>query len=141
MKNRWLNGALPAVMIHISIGSVYAFSVLTNHIMANTGVIDKSIVTWAFSIAIFFLGMSAAFLGNYVEKIGPRKSALISCVFFCTGLIGSGVAIMLHNLPMLFIFYGAVMGIGLGVGYITPIKTLIRRFYNNRGFATGIAVL
>ena len=69
MKNRWLNGALPAVMIHLSIGSVYAFSVLTNHIMINTDILDKSVVTWAFSIAIFFLGMSAAFLGNYVEKI------------------------------------------------------------------------
>ena len=141
MKNRWLSGAVPAVMIHISIGSVYAFSVLTNHIMKNTGVEDKSIVTWAFSIAIFFLGMSAAFLGNYVEKIGPRKSALICCVFFGTGLIGSGIAALLNNLPLFFIFYGGIGGIGLGIGYITPIKTLIRWFYNNRGFATGMAVL
>jgi len=141
MNNRWLSGALPAVMIHISIGSVYAFSVLTNHIMDNTGVFDKSIVTWAFSIAIFALGMSAAFLGNYVEKIGPRKSAFICCLFFGTGLIGSGVATLLQNLPLFFLFYGLVGGIGLGVGYITPIKTLIRWFYNSRGFATGIAVL
>ena len=141
MKNRWISGALPAVMIHISIGSVYAFSVLTSHIMENTGVNDKSIVTWAFSIAIFALGMSAAFLGNYVEKIGPRKSAFLCCLFFGTGLIGSGIAAMLQNLPLLFFFYGLVGGIGLGVGYITPIKTLIRWFYNRRGFATGIAVL
>ena len=141
MKNRWLSGALPAVMIHISIGSVYAFSVLTKHVMGNTGVADKSVVTWAFSIAIFFLGMSAAFLGNYVEKIGPRKSALICCLLFGTGLIGAGVAALFHNLPLFFIFYGVIGGIGLGVGYITPIKTLISWFYNNRGFATGIAVL
>ncbi|MDR0294624.1 MAG: OFA family MFS transporter [Prevotellaceae bacterium] len=141
MKDRWLGGAMPAVMVHISIGSVYAFSVLTNHVMENTGVHDKSIVTWAFSIAIFFLGMSAAFLGNYVEKIGPRKSALISCLFFSTGFIGSGLAMLLHSLPLFFIFYGGIMGIGLGVGYITPIKTLISWFYNSRGFATGMAVL
>jgi len=141
MKNRWLSGALPAVMVHISIGSVYAFSVLTKHVMENTGVDDKSIVTWAFSIAIFFLGMSAAFLGNYVERIGPRKSALVSCLFFGIGLLGSGVAMLLHSLPLFFIFYGVIMGIGLGVGYITPIKTLISWFYNSRGFATGIAVL
>jgi OFA family oxalate/formate antiporter-like MFS transporter len=141
MKNRWLRGALPAVLIHISIGSVYAFSVLTKHIMANTGVDDKTIVTWAFSIAIFFLGMSAAFLGNFVEKIGPRKSALICCLFFGTGLIGSGVASILQNLPLLFFFYGVIGGIGLGVGYITPVKTLIRWFYDRKGFATGIAVM
>jgi OFA family oxalate/formate antiporter-like MFS transporter len=141
MKNRWLSGALPAVMIHISIGSVYAFSVLTNHIMENKGINDKALVTWAFSIAIFFLGMSAAFLGNYVEKIGPRKSALICCLFFGVGLIGSGIAAILQNLWLLFFFYGIIGGIGLGVGYITPIKTLIRWFYNRRGFATGIAVL
>jgi OFA family oxalate/formate antiporter-like MFS transporter len=157
MKNRWLSGALPAVMVHISIGSVYAFSVLTKHVIENMGLpesvkfvwfdkfefvwSDKFIVTWAFSIAIFFLGMSAAFLGNYVEKIGPRKSALISCLFFGTGLIGSGFAMLLHNLPLFYIFYGVIMGIGLGVGYITPIKTLISWFYNSRGFATGIAVL
>ena len=141
MKNRWLNGALPAVMIHISIGSVYAFSVLTNHIMGNTGIDDKSIVTWAFSIAIFVLGISAAFLGNYVEKIGPRKSAFICCLFFGTGLIGSGIAAMLQNFPLLFFFYGIIGGIGLGIGYITPIKTLIRWFYNKKGLATGIAVM
>jgi OFA family oxalate/formate antiporter-like MFS transporter len=85
--------------------------------------------------------MSAAFLGNYVEKIGPRKSALISCLFFGTGFIGSGIAMLLHSLPLFFISYGVIMGIGLGIGYITPIKTLISWFYNNRGFATGMAVL
>ena len=141
MKNRWLSGAIPAVMIHISIGSVYAFSVLTKHVMLNTGVENIDFVTWGFKIAIFFLGMSAAFLGNYVEKIGPRKSALICCLFFGTGLLGSGIAMMFHNLPFFLLFYGVIMGIGLGVGYITPIKTLISWFYNSRGFATGIAVL
>jgi OFA family oxalate/formate antiporter-like MFS transporter len=115
--------------------------VLTKHIMANTGIDDKSIVTWAFSIAIFFLGMSAAFLGNYVEKIGPRKSAFLCCLFFGVGLIGSGIASVLQNLPLLFFFYGVVGGIGLGIGYITPVKTLIRWFYDKKGFATGIAVM
>jgi len=79
MKNRWISGALPAVMIHISIGSVYAFSVLTKHVMENTGIADKSIVTWAFSIAIFFLGMSAAFLGNYVAYRIHRAFYYIFC--------------------------------------------------------------
>ena len=141
MKNRWLNGALPAVGIHISIGSVYAFSVLTKHIMASTGIEDKTIVTLVFSVAIFFLGMSAAFLGNRVEKIGPRKSAFICCSLFGAGLIGSGIAVMLHNFPLLFVFYGVIGGVGLGIGYITPVKTLIKWFYDKKGFATGIAVI
>ena len=141
MKNRWLNGALPAVLIHVSVGSIYAFSVLTKHIMENTGVGDKGTVTWIFSIAILFLGMSAAFLGNTVEKIGPRKSAFICCFFYGTGFIGAGIAALLCNLPLFFLFYGVLGGIGLGVGYITPLKTLMRWFYDRKGFAAGIAVM
>lgn len=141
MKNRWLNGALPAVGIHISIGSVYAFSVLTKHLMQVMGIGEKSTVTWAFSIAIFFLGMSAAFLGNHIEKIGPRKSAFICCAFWGAGLVGSGAAVMLRSLWLFYLFYGIIGGIGLGVGYITPVKTLIRWFYDRRGFATGVAVM
>jgi len=76
---------MPAVMIHISIGSVYAFSVLTRHVM-DAMMAEKSTVTWVFSVAIFCLGMSAAFLGNFIEKIGPRKSAFICCALFGTGL-------------------------------------------------------
>ena len=104
MKNRWLI-ALAAVGIHISIGSVYAWSVLTRPIMQQLGFTLQQ-TTWTFSIAILFLGLSAGFLGGYVEKHGPRKSGFTSAV-----------------------------------GYITPVSTLVKWFPNNRGFATGLAIM
>ena len=79
--NRWLNGAIPAVGIHISIGAVYAWSVFTNPVMDALNV-SLSQVSWIFSIAIFFLGMSAAFLGTIVENMGPRKSGLLCGLFY-----------------------------------------------------------
>ena len=138
--NRWLNGAIPAVGIHISIGAVYAWSVFTNPVMETLGV-PLSQVSWVFSIAIFFLGMSAAFLGTIVEKMGPRKSGFLCALFYCTGLIGSGFAISQGSLPLLYLFYGCIGGIGLGVGYITPVKTLVNWFYDRPGLATGLAIM
>lgn len=138
--NRWLNGAIPAVGIHISIGAVYAWSVFTNPVMETLNV-PLSQVSWVFSIAIFFLGMSAAFLGTIVEKMGPRKSGLLCGLFYCTGLIGSGFAISQQSLPLLYLFYGCIGGIGLGIGYITPVKTLVNWFYDRPGLATGLAIM
>ena len=138
--NRWLNGAIPAVGIHISIGAVYAWSVFTNPVMDTLNA-SLSQVSWVFSIAIFFLGMSAAFLGTFVENLGPRKSGLLCGVFYASGLIGSGFAISHNSLPLLYLFYGCIGGIGLGVGYITPVKTLVNWFYDRRGLATGLAIM
>ncbi len=138
--NRWLNGAIPAVGIHISIGAVYAWSVFTNPVMETLNV-PLSQVSWVFSIAIFFLGMSAAFLGTIVEKMGPRKSGLLCGIFYSSGLIGSGFAISQGSLPLLYLFYGCIGGIGLGVGYITPVKTLVNWFYDRPGLATGLAIM
>lgn len=139
MKNRWLI-ALSAVGIHISIGSVYAWSVLTKPIMQELGVSLKE-VQWTFSLAILFLGLSAAFLGNFVEKHGPRRAGLFSAAFFCTGLCGTGLAVLLKSLPLLYLFYGVIGGIGLGTGYITPVSTLVKWFPDKRGFATGVAIM
>ena len=94
---------------------------------------------WGFSLAIFFLGMSAAFAGPMVEK-NIKKSALVSMVCFVVGFAGTGVSIALNFLPGVFICYGAIMGIGLGVGYLTPVKNLMLWFSDNKGLATGIAV-
>ena len=129
--------ALSAVGIHISIGSVYAWSVFTKPVMQYMGVSLRD-VQWAFSLAIFFLGMSAAFLGKYVEKYGPRKSGIVSAIFFSTGMLGSGLAVSLNSLPLLYLFYSIIGGIGLGIGYITPVSTLIKWFPEKRGFATGL---
>ena len=139
MKNRWLI-ALSAIGIHICIGSVYAWSVLTKPIMQAMGFSLKE-TTWAFSIAILFLGLSAGFLGDYVEKYGPTKSGLTSACFFGAGMFGTAFALHMQSLTLLYIFYGFIGGIGLGVGYITPVSTLVKWFPNNRGFATGLAIM
>ena len=139
MKNRWLI-ATSAVGIHICIGSVYAWSVLTKPIMAELGISLKE-TQWTFSLAILFLGLSAAFLGGWVEKYGPRKSGLAATFFFCTGMFGTGFAVHLKSLPLLYLFYGVIGGIGLGVGYITPVSTLVKWFPEKRGFATGVAIM
>lgn len=139
MKNRWLI-ALSAIGIHICIGSVYAWSVLTKPIMQSMGFTLKE-TTWTFSIAILFLGLSAGFLGDYVEKYGPKKSGLTSTCFFGLGMFGTALALHLNSLPLLYLFYGVIGGIGLGTGYITPVSTLVKWFPKHRGFATGLAIM
>ncbi|MET0634673.1 MAG: OFA family MFS transporter [Chitinophagaceae bacterium] len=139
IKNRWLIAA-SAVGIHISIGSVYAYSVLTNPVRGVFHV-DESVIKWAFKIAILFLGFSAAFLGRWVEKIGPRKSGTIAGLFYGIGIFGSGIAVQIGSLPLYFICYGVIGGIGLGVGYITPVSTLVKWFPDRRGLATGMAIM
>ena len=101
MKNRWLI-ALAAVGIHISIGSVYAWSVLTRPIMAELGFTLQE-TTCAFSIAILFLGLSAGFLGGFVEKHGPRRSGFTSALFFGTGMLGTALAVHLKSLALLYL--------------------------------------
>ncbi|MFE4894618.1 L-lactate MFS transporter [Peribacillus butanolivorans] len=138
-KNRWLIAA-SAVGIHLSIGSVYAWSVFTKP-LANEFGWDLTDISLTFSIAILFLGLSAAFLGHFVEKYGPRKAGILSAVFFGLGISGAGVAINMESLPLLYIAYGVFGGIGLGVGYIAPVSTLVKWFPDRRGLATGLAIM
>ncbi|CAD2072430.1 OFA family MFS transporter [Phocicoccus pinnipedialis] len=138
-KNRWLI-ALAGVGLHISIGSVYAWSVFTSPLQEEIGW-TLSEVSLIFSIAIFFLGVSAAFMGHFVEKHGPRKSGLISTLFFASGLALSGFAVSIENLYLLYLGYGVLGGIGLGIGYITPVSTLVKWFPDRRGMATGLAIM
>lgn len=135
MKNRWLI-ALSAVGIHICIGSVYAWSVLTKPIMEQMG-FSLQETTWTFSLAILFLGLSAGFMGTFVEKYGPRISGFTSATFFGIGMFGTALALYLHSLPLLYICYGVIGGIG----YITPVSTLVKYFPEKRGFATGLAIM
>lgn len=139
MKNRWLI-ALSAVGIHISIGSVYAWSVAAKPIMNLFGC-SLSQITCTFSIAICFLGLSAAFLGHFVEKHGPKKAGMLSACFFGIGVVCSGLAIRFQSLWLLYLCYGVLGGIGLGTGYITPVSTLIKWFPDKRGMATGMAIM
>jgi MFS transporter, OFA family, oxalate/formate antiporter len=138
-KNKWLI-VLSAIGIHICIGSVYAWSVLTKPIMQAMGFTLQE-TTWTFSIAILFLGLSAGFLGSYVEKHGPRRSGLVSTIFFGIGMLGTAFALSQHSLLLMYLFYGVIGGIGLGTGYITPVSTLVKWFPNNRGLATGLAIM
>lgn len=146
IQNKWVRGAIPALLLHCSIGTVYCWSIFSHEIADYIG-FSQSAVEWAFSFAIFFLGMSAAFLGNLVEK-NIHKSSLIASITFAVGMAGTGFFIWFggnhqHSIISLigiYICYGFVMGIGLGTGYLSPVKTLMLWFKDKKGLATGLAV-
>ncbi|MEH7224138.1 OFA family MFS transporter [Bacillus sp. JJ1566] len=137
-ENKWIRAVLPALLIHCSIGTVYCWSLFKGDIASYIG---KPVgeVEWAFSIAIFVLGMSAAFGGKLVEK-DIHKSSLVSAIFFVAGMAGTGFFIYQKSLIGIYVSYGIVMGIGLGIGYLTPVKTLMLWFEKQKGLATGLAV-
>ena len=139
MKNRWLI-ALSAVGIHISIGSVYAWSVF-NLPLENAFGWTKSDVAITFSLAIFFLGMSAAVMGRFVERRGPRASGTVAAALWGTGLLVASLGVKLGVIQVLWLGYGILGGMGLGIGYITPVSTLVKWFPDRRGLATGLAIM
>lgn len=138
IQNKWMRAAVPALLIHSSIGSVYCWSLLKGNIASYIGK-SNSQVEWAFSIAIFVLGMSAAFSGKFVEK-DIHKSSLVAAICFGIGMAGTGFFIYKKSLIGIYICYGLIMGIGLGVGYLSPVKTLMLWFDKQKGLATGLAV-
>ena len=138
-KNRWLIAA-SAVAIHLSIGSIYAYSIYQLPLNNAQGWSTSSVTT-AFSIAIFVLGITAAFLGGYVEKYGPRLAGLAAAILYGLGMVGSGASVLLGSLPLFLLTFGVVGGMGLGLGYISPIGTLVEWFPDRRGMATGLAVM
>ncbi len=144
--NKWIRAAIPALLLHCSIGTVYCWSLFSENIGSYIG-FSKGATEWAFSLAIFFLGMSAAFLGNVVEK-DIHKSSLIAAVCFAVGMAGTGAFIYFGGknpgnpvaLIGIYLCYGLIMGIGLGTGYLSPVKTLMLWFRDKKGLATGLAV-
>ncbi|WP_394234835.1 OFA family MFS transporter [Niallia oryzisoli] len=138
LDNKWMRAVLPALLIHCSIGTVYCWSLFKADIATYIGS-SVSEVEWAFSLAIFVLGMSAAFGGKLVEK-DIHKSSLIAALFFVVGMAGTGFFIYQKSLIGIYVSYGIVMGIGLGIGYLTPVKTLMLWFEKQKGLATGLAV-
>jgi MFS transporter, OFA family, oxalate/formate antiporter len=141
MKNRWLL-ALCAVGIHISIGSVYAWSQIAVSIKKQLTVqwgIGQ--ITLTFAIAICALGLAAAFMGHFVEKKGPKASGMLSAVLFGAGLVGAGIALKMENIWLLYLTYGVLGGVGIGIGYITPVSTLLKWFPDKRGLAMGMAIM
>lgn len=145
-SNKWVRAAIPALLLHCSIGTVYCWSMFSQEIAQHIG-FSKGATEWAFSFAIFFLGMSAAFLGNVVEK-DIHKSSLIAAICFALGMAGTGAFIYYGGLHQgsliallgIYLCYGLIMGIGLGTGYLSPVKTLMLWFKDRKGLATGLAV-
>lgn len=137
--NRWL---IPpaALAIHLCIGQVYAFSVFKMPLVShfNTGEVA---IGWIFSVAIGMLGISSAIAGTWVEKVGPRLSMLVSGAFWIVGFLVASLGIATGQLWLLYFGYGFLGGIGLGIGYIAPVSTLIKWFPDRPGLATGLAIM
>ncbi len=137
--SRWL---IPpaALAVHLSIGQVYAFSVFKVPLQDRFGT-EGTPIAVIFSIAIVMLGLSAAFGGTWVERNGPRKTMVAAALCFCGGLfIGAG-GVAAGQLWLVYLGYGVVGGIGLGLGYISPVSTLIKWFPDRPGLATGLAIM
>jgi MFS family permease len=140
MSRWWVAPA--ALAIHMSIGQAYAFSVF-NLPLSKSGPGDWKLTQlgWIFTCAIASLGLSAAIFGQWLERRGPRVGGLASAVCFASGFLVAALGVKLHVLALVIGGYGVLGGIGLGLGYITPVSTLIKWFPDHRGMATGIAIM
>ncbi len=139
VKNRWLI-AISAIGIHISIWSIYAYSVMKKPLEDLLWWESTDISFW-FSIAILCLWLSAAFLGKFVEKYWPRASWIFCSVFYGIGVAGIWLAVTMQSLVLFYLTFGVLWGIGLWVWYITPVSTLVKWFPDRRGLATGMAIM
>ncbi len=145
--NRWR--VPPAsIAIHLCIGSVYAWSIFNLPLTRAFGVVGGAAedwalgdVVWIFSVAIVFLGLSAAVGGKWLERVGPRMVGVTAAVLWGGGFLVGGLGIHLHALWLIYAGYGIIGGIGLGLGYVSPVSTLIRWFPDRRGMATGMAIM
>jgi len=160
--NRWL--VPPAALaIHLCIGMAYGFSVFWLPLSRAIGIsapiacpADMSLLTelfaancdwkistlgWMYTLFFVFLGSSAAIWGGWLERVGPRKAGVVSAFCWCGGLVISAIGIKLHQIWLMWLGSGVIGGIGLGLGYISPVSTLIKWFPDRRGMATGMAIM
>ena len=160
--NRWL--VPPAALcIHLCIGMAYGFSVFWLPLMHALGISapiacppdmgwlaklttttcdwDKPLLGWMYTLFFVFLGSSAALWGGWLEHVGPRKAGVVAALCWCGGLVISAAGVYLHQLWMMWLGSGFIGGIGLGLGYISPVSTLIKWFPDRRGMATGMAIM
>ena len=145
--SRWL--VPPAALaIHLCIGQAYALSVFNlplSRLLGITGTAsgDWPLTTtvWIFNIAIVFLGLSAAVFGKWVERVGPRRAMFASACCFAGGFQVAAIGVALHIIGFVYVGYGVLGGIGLGLGYISPVSTLIKWFPDRPGMATGMAIM
>jgi MFS family permease len=145
--NRWL--VPPAsIAIHLCIGSVYAWSIYNPALIRAFGVVTPAAddwlladVVWIFTVAIIFLGLAAAVAGKWLEDVGPRMVGTVAAACWGGGYLIGGLGIYLHQLWLVYLGYGVIGGCGLGLGYVSPVSTLIRWFPDRRGMATGMAIM
>ncbi len=145
--SRWM--VPPAALaVHLCIGQAYAFSVFNDPLTRLIGVSasapeDWKLTTlgWIFSLAIVFLGLSAAVGGKWLEKVGPRLTMFVAACCFGGGFWIAALGVYLHQIWLLYLGYGVIGGIGLGLGYVSPVSTLIKWFPDRRGMATGMAIM
>jgi MFS family permease len=145
--NRWM--VPPAALcIHLCIGQVYAYSVFNLPMSKLIGIAKAAPddwkltdLGWIFSIAIFVLGASAAVLGRWVEEGGPRRAMIAAALCFGGGFLVSAFGVSVHQLWIVYLGYGVLGGIGLGLGYIAPVSTLIKWYPDRPGMATGMAIM
>ena len=145
--SRWM--VPPAALcIHLCIGQAYAFSVFNLPMSKLIGIAQSAPddwklteLGWIFSIAIFFLGTSAAVFGRWVEDGGPRRAMFTAGLCWSGGFLVSAIGVYLHMLWIIYLGYGVLGGVGLGLGYISPVSTLIKWFPDRPGMATGMAIM
>jgi MFS family permease len=145
--NRW---RIPpaSIAIHLCIGSAYAWSIFNPALVKVRGVVTSSAddwtlqqVVWIFTVAIVFLGLSAAVAGKWLEHVGPRTVGIVATLCWSGGFVTGSLGVWLHQLWLLYLGYGVIGGCGLGLGYVSPVSTLIRWFPDRRGMATGMAIM
>src|SRR5215208_440380 len=159
--NRWL--VPPAALaIHLCIGMAYGFSVfwlplsralgVTRSIVCPDLTLGAALVTttcdwrvadlgWIYTLFFVFLGSSAALWGGWLERAGPRRAGVVSAVCWCGGIVIAAIGVMVHQLWLMWVGGGVIGGIGLGLGYISPVSTLVQWFPDRRGMATGMAIM
>jgi MFS family permease len=137
-----------ALAVHLCIGQIYAFSVFKIPLTRTIGITGSVAgdwtqpeLAWIFSIAVAFLGLSAAVFGRWVEQNGPRKTMVVAACCFGGGFLVSALGVMWHQLWLLYLGYGVLGGCGLGLGYISPVSTLVKWFPDRPGMATGMAIM
>ncbi len=142
MRNRWLIAVMGTVLM-LCLGTVYAWSYFQALLVAKDSGFGwtNSQAAWIFALAIFFLGVSAAVAGPRLQKVGPRRMATLGAVAFSLGYAIAGLALGLRSLVLLYLGYGLLGGIGLGLGYVTPVTTVAKWFPDRKGLATGMVIM
>ncbi len=138
-KNKYLI-VLAGMIMQLSIGSIYAYSKWIEPLSVSLHW-DAHDTKTGFSLAICFLGLTAAFMGKFAQKVGPTKAGLLATLFLTLGLLGSALAVNMGNIYLFYLTFGVLQGIGLGFGYVVPVYTVVKWFPDKPGLASGIIIM